>query len=421
MRGRDDPGRRSLGTRALERIRAVSVWSVFVAAVMFGIAFGLQWWVIVVGVFGLVWAGISRAVSDRVAERFERRPELALEVSVGEGQWGDSPLPARQPWPFDADAIVEAETRRLAEAGDAFERMAKGPGGIVLRGALSTPPSASAYERARRTFDGQVSEYADALRQWLSDYRDRADQLARTFELDLRVTAGRRGAYAEDVSLKLSIPTGVEIVRAKPTICPPPDAPAYESPRSQPLFVTPEFVSPASIASLARIRPLDVEPATARKVSAWTIDKTGHEARASLGSVHHGSFVPVPGTVFIRAPSTGRFEITWTLFAKNSRRHATGVLALDIPELASGPAFKRLQGIMTFPDVPLVKDDGEVLLAGRTEDPPTSPPDRTDLPDATGEDALIVHLRERRRLLEWQCLGIGENEDDAPAPGESDE
>lgn len=46
----------------VERIRAVSAWSVLVAAVVFGFVFGLQLWVVVVAVFGFVWAGISRAV-----------------------------------------------------------------------------------------------------------------------------------------------------------------------------------------------------------------------------------------------------------------------------------------------------------------------------------------------------------------------
>lgn len=62
MRDRDDPEHRSLGARVVERIRAVSAWSVLVAAVVFGFVFGLQLWVVVVAVFGFVWAGISRAV-----------------------------------------------------------------------------------------------------------------------------------------------------------------------------------------------------------------------------------------------------------------------------------------------------------------------------------------------------------------------
>lgn len=303
----------------------------------------------------------------------------------------------------------------MAEEGDAFENMAKGPGGLLLRGALSTPPSAAAYKRARLTFDGQVGKYADALRRWLADYGDRADQRARTFELDLRVTAGRRGAYAGDVSLELRIPMGVEIVDAQPTISTPPDAPAYESPRSAPLFGTPEFVSTASTASLVRVRPLDLSPVAPRKVSAWTIDKTEHRAKVSLGSVHHGSSVPVADALLVRVPSTGRFEIAWTLLAKNSRRHTTGTLVLLVPDPASRPPFKRLHGITTFPDVAVVNDDGEVVHAGRTGDPPTSPPDMSAVPDATGEDALIVRLRERRRLLEWQRLGLGEEKDDPPA------
>jgi hypothetical protein len=408
----DASKRKSLVARLLERIRAVSAWTILVAAVVFGFVFGLQLWVVVVAVFGLVWAGISRALSDRVAERFERQPELALEVAVGSQQWGSSPPPARQPWPFDGDAIIKAETTRLAQEGDAFENMAKGPGGLLLRAPLSTPPSAGAYERARLEFHIQVEEYGDALRKWLAEYRERADERARVFELDLRVTAGRRGAYAEDVSLELTIPPGVEIVESRPTISPPPDAPAYESPRSQPWFGTPEVVSSSSIASLARIRPFEFASITPRKVSAWTIDKTDHRAKASLGSIHHGSSERVPDALLVRVPSTGRFEIAWTLLAKNSRRHTIGALILVVPEPVPRPAFKRLHGITTFPELTLVNDDGEVVQSARTEDPPTSPPDATEAPDTTGEDALFARLRERHRVVEWQRLGLGEEEND---------
>lgn len=107
MRVRDDPQRRPMAACLWERVRSVSAWSVLVAAVAFAFVFGLRLWVVVVGVFGLVWAGVSRALSDRVAERFERQPQLMLQVAVGDGQWG-SPPPPRQPWPVDAAAIVEA-------------------------------------------------------------------------------------------------------------------------------------------------------------------------------------------------------------------------------------------------------------------------------------------------------------------------
>jgi hypothetical protein len=401
----------------LVRIRALSVWSVLAAIFVLAIAFGLRPWVIAVAVFGLVYAGINRALSDRIAERFERQPDLALQVAVGGGGWANSPPASQQPWPFYAETIINAEKKRLAEEGDAYENMAKGPTGLFLRGALTAPPSAAAYERARRTFDNKVDEHADALRQWLADYRDQADQRARTFELDLRVTAGHRGAYAEDVSLVLALPAGAEIVDRQPTISSPPEPPTYESPPSRPLFGAPEFVSTASLVAPLRVPSFDLG-ATLAKVSVWTIDENDSRATASLGSVHHGSSVRIREPLLVRVPSTGRFEIAWTLLAKNSRRHVSGTLALLVSEAESRPAFRRLQGIKAFPDVAFVNDDGDVVQEPRTEDPPIAPPQPSAVTGSTG-DAVLDRLRQRHGLLEWQRLGLGEDEDEGDQEDQS--
>jgi hypothetical protein len=61
-----------------DRLRQVSLWSVAVGVVVFLVAFGLEPWVVAVAVFGLLWAAVSRVVTQRVEEIFERRPALRL-------------------------------------------------------------------------------------------------------------------------------------------------------------------------------------------------------------------------------------------------------------------------------------------------------------------------------------------------------
>jgi len=412
MRSRDDPaGRPSEVAQLRARLRAVSVWAVPVAVVAFAVTFGLRLWVIVVAIFGLLYAGINRALSGRIAEQFERQPDLGLEVALGDGGWADAPAAARQPWPFDEDAVIKAEMKRLTEEADAFENAAKGSLGLMLRGPMSAPPSASEYKRARRNFEEQLRDHEVALREWLGDYRDLADQYARTFELDLHVTASQRGAYAEDVSLVLVFPSGIEIVDDWPTIACPPEPPGYQAPAPRPYFTTPDRIPLGSLGSPVHVPPISFELPTIPEQSIWNVDDDNSRATISLGSIHHGSSVHIREGLLVRVRSPGRIEIAWTLFAKNSRRHRSGTLTLVVPQPAERPAFRRLHGITSFPDVPLVDDNGDVVRELRADDPPISPPPRPTT-TGSGRDSVLDLMLEGREWLEWHELGLAEDEDD---------
>jgi hypothetical protein len=279
----------------------VSVWAIPAAILAFAIPFGLPSWVILVSAFWLVYTGISRAFSDRIAERFQRQPSLGLQAAVGDGRWGDSPPPSRPPWPLDSERLIRAETKRLTESRDAYESATRGPGGLLMRGALSAPANDAAYERARRAFDTKVEEYSTALREWLDDYRDRADERARMFELNLRVTAGSRGAYAENVKLVLALPEGITIVDGLPTISSPPEPPMYEPPASRPLFGTPGFASTAPPPTPIRVPSFDLGRTVRPTPPIWSIDEDPTTAEASLGDIHHGSSVHVSKPLFVRS------------------------------------------------------------------------------------------------------------------------
>jgi len=134
----------------------------------------------------------------------------------------------------------------------------------------------------------------------------------------------------------------------------------------------------------------------------------GRHVETGLGAVHHGRSVDLGEALMLRAPREGHYELGWTLYAKNGRRHCTGTLELVMPTAPERPAFTRLRGIESFPDLPF--DDGEVVREARTDDPPTRPPDRPN-----GGSALDL-LLEGRAYGEWQALGLADGEDDAAEP-----
>lgn len=109
-----------------------------------------------------------------------------------------------------------------------------------------TQPRAEEYDRAREKFGEELETHAVDLREWLIGYREAADQRSRTFDLPLLVTSGKRGAYAEDVSLAIELPLGVEVVDEWPTVTPQPEPPTYVPPRPRDFSTRRALSAPAS-------------------------------------------------------------------------------------------------------------------------------------------------------------------------------
>jgi hypothetical protein len=152
-------------------------------------------------------------------------------------------------------------------------------------------------------------------------------------------------------------------------------------------------------------------PLSVPQASIWQVSADGCHVEMKVGAIHHGRSIELSEPLMVRAPGVGRYTLRWTLYARNGRRHCTGTLELTVPPTPERRPFKKLHGIETYPDVPFVDGDGEVVRAARAEDPPTSPP---DLPAG---DSALAWLLEGRAYATWYALGLADEEDD---PAKSD-
>jgi hypothetical protein len=137
------------------------------------------------------------------------------------------------------------------------------------------------------------------------------------------------------------------------------------------------------------------------------VGEDGRRLEANVGDVHPDRCVTVDESLLLRASGIGRHTVKWTAYSKSARKAASGTLVLEVPPDPQRPAFGRLQGIMSYPDVPLVEGKGEIVKQVRESDPPARP-------DAgSASSGGLEHLREARAFLEWRTLGL-DPADDGP-------
>jgi hypothetical protein len=222
-----------------------------------------------------------------------------------------------------------------------------------------------------------------------------------TFELSLWVISAKSGAYAEDVALTIDLPDGVEVVEEWPTVSPPPAPPVYVAPQ------------PRSALDIAHpsYRGIDVRPFAPAipafpipEISVWHTHSDGRRVATRLGNVHHDSTLELE-RLMVRVDADRHHALTWTLRTKNGRHHRTGALELVVAPARHRPPFTRLHGIASYPDVPFVDEDGEVVGEARTGDPPTGPP----TPSSTDEQ--LGRLRDAVARREWHALGLADAAD----------
>jgi len=392
--------------RFTSRLATISPWVWVLAVLAIALAFQVPATATVLFVLVTVVGAVATAGSKRIQEWFERKPDLSLgAVCDGEIITSiESGIP--QPWPFELEAVVANEVARVREDADNRDRLARSPGPFALyhASALAIRPSAETHDRARETFDEKIETYAGELHQWLTDYRAAADARTRTFELCLGVTSARRGAYAEDASLVIQLPEGVEVVEDWPTLAPPPEPPVHIPPRPRdPSEIARPSYGDLGVRPRARIAPSIAVP----DVSLWRTHPDGRRVERALGNIHHDATVEFDEPLPLRVPGPGRHTLAWTLRTKNGRRHRSGRLELIVPGNVERPPFKRLKGILEFPDVPLVADgDGvEQVTTARTVDPPTTPP-----PPETR--SLEARLQSSRARDDWFELGLADGDED---------
>ena len=343
------PARKPQNRRqVVSSVRAHWPWAIVLATAVFATTFAPVWGFVVLAI-GLVLAGVKAAISERVQEVFKRKPDLSLLASTGASHGNLVEAPTLRPWPIDAERIVthEVEAARASEqlGHDVLTRL------VGIGDPFAFRPSREAKDRALAAFREEVDEFADGLREWLDAYVAAADERSRTFAVDFEIVSGARGAHAEAVTLVLELPPGLEVIDEWPTVTPPPETPVYSPPRPQSLSIL------ASMQTLASMQPVvrrfsrvplldDLRPAT------WSVSKDKRRIEAEIGDVHHGRFREVNETLMLRAAGAGSYELRWTMYIKNSRRHCAGALSFIVPPTPSRPAFGTMEAIKRYPDVP---------------------------------------------------------------------
>lgn len=370
---------------------------------------------VVLLLLGVPWMGLLASFGPAVAatiitptleEVGRRKPVLSL---AAEETGGDGVVAASMsPWPIDVERVV---TNEIAEARETLALSRRTNLAFVFSDPFAIGPSEADHARAREAFEEQVSAYETDLRQWLAEYVSAAAAYAGTFRLTLRLKNGTRGANAEAVTVVVELPETVRIVDERPQLSAPPERPHYQPPRPKRSGIGPNWLHSEPLVSIRR-QPIDLSflaQDIQRKDPAWKVSQSGRSLETSVGEVHSGRSVDVGEPLLLLADGPGRHEIRCTVYARNARRAARGSFTLLVPPARDRPAFGRLHGLISYPDVPLVDDDGKILHDVRTDNPPLTPPSY----DGDSDD-LASLLRQTASFHDWSALGLDPAADGAP-------
>lgn len=345
----------------------------------------------------LIWAGPLIAftlatLSPTMGELARRKPRLTVTTQTGER------LVARsRPWPIDAERILANE---LANARETAKRRHHALDNFTFGG----PPSEAEHDRAQVAFEAEVVDYGEKLSAWLTNYSKAAREYADTFEIIVRLENRVSGAYADTVAVVLELPLGVAAIDGLPEVPSPPERPTYEPPRPQ-NSLGPSARFPIVMPDRSAMR---AGQAGLLRKTLWKQSEDGRRLEATVGDIHPGRSVEVEEALFLRASAPGSYSVRWIAYSKSARRPASGVLDLEVPlDDPSWPRFGRLNGIVSYPDVPLVDGDGEIRDV-RSGDPPARPSSS----ERSGAEPLAA-IRDAHRLLVWRGLGL-DPADDGP-------
>jgi hypothetical protein len=262
-------------------------------------------------------------------------------------------------------------------------------------------PGEADHSRAQEAFEEEVDSFERELRAWLADYEEAARVRADIFDVNVLIDNASTGAHAEAAMVILDLPDSVAVVDDRPTMHLPPERPSYQPPRARPAFSGAVPPGPATdfAATIANRTQIELHKIPLQK-PAWKVSEDGLRLEASVGDVHPGRCVRADEPLLLRTSGIGRHTIKWTVFSKSNRKAASGTLAMEVMPDSRRPGFGRLHGITSYPDVPLVQADGEIVREVRDSDPPVRPD-----PGSTGDDPF-ENLRETRAFLEWRALGL---------------
>ncbi len=353
----------------------------------------------------LRWGGLPTALTlaflNPTVQEFGRRQAKLFVVAVEANGGGLVAAPALRPWPVNADRVVANE---LADARETLSVMGRATNmWLNLGDPFAVKPSDADHARARGAFEEQLQDYEVDLRGWLAAYSTAATARSQVFDLTLRLTNKRGGAHADPVTVVLDLPTTISVAEDRPEVQAPPERPCYEPPKPRPLPTDWSRVGPL-LSPISRDFPVLVPRARPRK-PAWRISDGGRRLETVTGEVHAERSLVIGEPLLLLADGAGRHEIGWTAYTKSARRAARGTIILVVPSNHGRPAFGRLNGITSYPDVSIVDEDGEVVHPVRERDPPLKPP----LVEDTGDP--LDGIQQASAFMQWRALGLDPAED----------
>ena len=359
---------------------------------------GLPWQSLLASA-GPVIALTLALLNPTVQELGRRQPKLSVSTTDGDYVFASMP----RPWPIDAERVVKNEAD---EARQTAKRRHSVLGNFVgLSEPFAVRPSEDDHRQAQEKFEGEVDAFSGELSNWLVEYTDAARVNADTFEVGIGLSNAALGAHAEAVTVVLDLPETVTVVDGRPDQPLPPDRPTYQPPRPRPVAVWP---GPPRVNAIRDWGAEIVKPAHFPwQDPTWAVSDDGRRLEASPGDIHPDRSMNIGEPLFFRAIGPGLHIIRWTAFTKSARKPAVGAITLEVPQDPQRPAFGRLHGITSYPDVPLVDENGEVVKSLRSNDPPARPESKGESDDVFGA------IRDARAFWQWQALGL-DPADDGP-------
>lgn len=363
---------------------------------------------------GLLALGITSAItatltvlSPTLMELGRRQPRLSLTVDEVSDDGDRLVAPGLRPWPFDAERIIANELAVARESSAVGARA--GAAYRQLMDPFATQPTEKQHAAARSHFEEELEQYVVELRAWLAKYAEAARARSECFEVTLRLANAAGAAHAKAVTVMLDLPPGVTVIEEEITMPVPPRRPEYAPPQPRRwagldagLFDTQRY-SPSLLSGYAGI---DLSRLSVPRPPAWDELEAGRRLRTTGGDLHPSRSEVVGEWLLMRAEGVGDHEVRWQAYTESARQPTGGMITLVVPASdESRPAFGRLYGVRSYPDVPLLDEDDEEKHAARASDPPLQP-----APVVT-EDSLARRLREQMAQREWVGLGLDPADD----------
>lgn len=371
-------------------------------------AAGASWINVAFAVTPLAVAFLYVAAEPRLHRLTRPKPKLTLVLEgASDGRLVSAGLP---PWPLHIERIVANEA---ADALDTVRDPKALPSWLTMGIGLAARPTPEDHQRAKERFESEVETYKEELREWLNEYSRAAIARWETFEVSLALSNATGAAHAEAVEVVLELPETVGRGSAGVQVEAPPTRPTYRPPQPRSLL---DWGRPSPFVAARPQFDLDDFVPSPRSKQEWDESSTSRRLTAPRIDVQPGRTIEVAEPLWLRAHGPGVHEVQWSVYSQSLDHPVRGSFKLVIPQGDSErPPFGRMEGILRFPDAPIVREhDGDEAAAENDESRPTVRPVRNSDPplappssDAERDDGdVLAKIQEASRHWEWEALGL---------------